>query len=157
MKTIAIFGGTGLTGKLVLEKALQNGYKVHALVRNPDKIKVTDSNLTIMQGDVLNPNDVQKTIQGSDLVLSLFGHVKGSPEWLQTNGTKNIIEAMEQSGVEKIISLSGGGLPFPEKDKPRFPDKMIRFIMKIAVPKVLNDAIRHAEVLGKSNLNWMIG
>jgi len=156
MKTIAIFGGTGLTGKLVLEKALQNGYKVHALVRNPDKIKVTDSNLTIMQGDVLNPNDVQKTIQGSDLVLSLFGHVKGSPEWLQTNGTKNIIEAMEQSGVEKIISLSGGGLPFPEKDKPRFPDKMIRFIMKIAVPKVLNDAIRHAEVLGKSNLNWMI-
>lgn len=67
-------------------------------------------------------------------MVSLFGHVKGSPEWLQTNGTKNIISAMEKYDVERIISLSGGGLPFPEKDKPKFMDHLIRAIMKVAVP-----------------------
>lgn len=156
MKTIAIFGGTGLTGRLVLEKALDKGYKVNALARTPDKLEVSDTKLNIIQGDVLNKDDVEKTIEGADMVLSLFGHVKGSPECLQTNGTVNIIAAMKKEGIDKIISLSGGGLPFPEKDKPKFPDKMIRFIMKIAVPKVLNDAIKHAGVLKGSGLNWMI-
>jgi putative NADH-flavin reductase len=156
MKTIAIFGGTGLTGKRVLEKALEQGYKVKALARTPDKLAISDSKLSIIQGDVLIASDVEKTIEGTDIVLSLFGHVKGSPEWLQTNGTENIVRAMKKEGIEKIISLSGGGLPFPEKDKPKFPDKIIRFIMKIAVPKVLNDAIKHAGVLKGSGLKWMI-
>lgn len=156
MKTLALFGGSGQTGKLVLEKALKAGYKVKALARNPDKIEISDSNLKVIKGDVLNENDVLKTIEGADVVLSLFGHVKGSPEWLQTKGTDHIIEAMKKSGVEKIISLSGGGLPFPEEDKPKLADKMIRFIMKVAVPKILKDAILHAEVLRKSNLDWMI-
>jgi putative NADH-flavin reductase len=156
MKTIAIFGGTGLTGKRVLEKALEQGYKVKALARTPDKLAISDSKLSIIQGDVLIASDVEKTIEGTDMVLSLFGHVKGSPEWLQTNGTENIVKAMKKEGIEKIISLSGGGLPFPKRDKPKFPDKMIRFIMKVAVPKVLNDAIKHAGVLEGSGLKWMI-
>ncbi|NBC09458.1 MAG: NAD(P)H-binding protein [Bacteroidetes bacterium] len=33
---------------------------------------------------------------------------------------------------------------------------MIRGIMKIVVPKVLNDAERHAEILKDSGLNWII-
>jgi methylmalonyl-CoA mutase cobalamin-binding subunit len=89
-------------------------------------------------------------------VVSLFGQVKGSPEWLQTNGTKKIVEAMKKAGVEKIISLSGGGLPFPEKDKPKFADKIIRGLMKLAVPKILNDAIAHHKVLSESGLTWII-
>lgn len=156
MKTIAIFGGSGQTGNLVLEKVLKAGYKVKALARNPDKVKINNSNLTVIQGDVLDADDVRKTVEDTDLVLSLFGHVKGSPQWLQTKGTENIVDAMKHTGVEKIISLSGGGLPFPEKDKPKLADKMIRFIMKVAVPKILKDAILHAEILRKSNLNWMI-
>ncbi|WKK77906.2 NAD(P)H-binding protein [Marivirga salinae] len=156
MKTIALFGGSGQIGKLVLEKVLKEGYKVNALIRNPTKIDISDSNLNVIKGDVLNENDVLKTVESSDLVLSLFGHVKGSPEWLQTEGTDYIVEAMKKSDVDKIISLSGGGLPFPEKDKPKLADKMIRFIMKVAVPQILKDAILHAEVLRKSNLDWII-
>jgi len=156
MKTIAIFGGTGQTGKLVLDKVLKKGYRVKALMRNPKKIEFSNSSLELIKGDVLNPTDVFNTVNNSDVVLSLFGHVEGSPQWLQSNGTQNILAAMNKSNVQKIISLSGGGLPFPEKDKPKFPDKMIRFIMKLAVPKILNDAVKHAEILKESDLDWMI-
>lgn len=156
MKTIALFGGTGQTGKLFLKLALSKGYWVRALVRTPEKLQVKHQNLEVFQGDVLNEKDVSKVVQGSTVVVSLFGHVKGSPEWLQTNGTKNIVSAMQKHGVDKIISLSGGGLPFPEKDQPKFADKMIRTIMKIAVPKILNDAIEHHKVLDKSGLDWII-
>jgi putative NADH-flavin reductase len=156
MKKIALFGATGQTGQKFLEAALAQGYEVKALVRNLAKVKVSDPKLTIIEGDVLDQAAVNRAIAGTDVVVSLFGHVKGSPEWLQTNGTKNLVAAMQQSGVGRIISLSGGGLPFPAKDQPKFADHLIRTIMKIAVPKVLNDAIAHAEVLQKSGQKWVI-
>tara|TARA_R110002050_G_scaffold260771_2_gene400637 strand:+ start:614 stop:1249 length:636 start_codon:yes stop_codon:yes gene_type:complete len=156
MKTIALFGATGQTGKIFLADALAKGFSVKALVRSPEKITITNKKLQIVKGDILDYKSVEKTINDCDLVVSLFGHVKESPEWLQTNGTKNIISAMKKNNLEKIISLSGGGLPFPEKDKPKFADKMIRFIMKVAVPKILNDAIAHHKVLAESGLKWII-
>ena len=156
MKKIALFGASGQTGQALLNKALANGYTVRALVRSPEKISQQSKHLTVIQGDVLNKQDVAKVVEGCDLVISLFGHVKGSPEWLQTNGIKNIIAAMQAQKIKKIISLSGGGLPFPEKDQPKFVDKMIRTIMKIVVPKILNDAIEHHKVLQNSGLDWII-
>lgn len=156
MKKIALFGATGQTGQKFLEVAINHGYEIKTLVRDRTKIKNSSPKLTVFEGDVLNQQDVNKVIDGTDVVVSLFGHVKDSPEWLQTNGTKNIISAMQKYSVERIISLSGGGLPFPEKDKPKFADHLIRTIMKIAVPKVLNDAIAHADVLKASNKKWVI-
>ncbi|MGB3777046.1 MAG: SDR family oxidoreductase [Tunicatimonas sp.] len=155
MKTIALFGGSGRTGQPFLTQALAKGYAVKALVRSPEKITTQHEHLTLVKGDVLNYDDVRNTVADTDVVVSVFGHVKGSPEWLQTNGTKNIVQAMKEVKVNRIISLSGGGLPF-EKDEPKFADKAIRFIMKVAVPKVLNDAIEHAKVLRNSGLEWTI-
>jgi len=155
-KKIALFGGSGLSGQQVLSLALDQGFEVKALARTPRKISQSHPNLEVVQGDVLHAEDVLRSIEGTDAVVSLFGHVKDSPKWLQTRGTKNIIQAMQDENIKKIISLSGGGLPFPEKDQPKFMDKAIRFIMKIAVPKVLNDAIEHAEVLKQSGLDWII-
>lgn len=155
-KRIALMGATGQTGQKFLEIALNNGYEVQVLVRNKSKLKSSNPNLTVIEGDVLNSNDVDKAIYNAHIVVSLFGHVKDSPEWLQTNGTKNIIAAMQKNNVDRIISLSGGGLPFPAKDEPKFIDKMIRTIMKIVVPKVLNDAIAHADVLKNSDKKWVV-
>lgn len=156
MKKIALFGASGQTGRLFLEQALENRYLVHAMVRNPQKVILRHPALEVIKGDVLDSERVDTTVRGSDLVVSLFGHVSGSPDWLQTDGSRNIVSAMKKSGVEHIISLSGGGLPFPERDQPRFTDKLIRTVMKLAVPRVLNDAIRHHEVLAESGLKWVI-
>ncbi len=155
MKRIALFGGTGKTGKEFLKKALESGYSVKMLARSPEKVTTEYPNLEVLKGDVLNPEEVNATVAGTEVVVSLFGHVKGSPKWLQSDGTSNIISAMTDHHVEKIISLSGGGLPF-KKDEPKFADKAIRFIMKVAVPKVLNDAVRHAEILKDSDRQWVI-
>lgn len=154
--TIALFGATGQTGQHVLDQALEAGYKVQVLVRNRDKLKQKSDNLTVVQGDVLNQKDVENTLHGADIVVSVFGHRKDSPEWLQTNGTKHILQAMKKFGIKRIISLSGGGLPYPEKDKPKIADFAIRTIMKMVAPKVLNDAIAHHAVLKESDFDWVI-
>lgn len=153
MKTIALFGASGKTGQQFLTVALAKGYRVKALVRTPSKVQA-QLNLEVLPGDVLDAA-VVRTVQGADIVVSLFGHVKDSPKWLQADGTQKIVTAMQQHGVRKLISWSGGGLPYAE-DKPKVTDYIIRGIMKLVVPKVLNDAIRHAEVLKASGLDWII-
>ena len=156
MKRIALFGASGQTGQQFLDAALAKGYTVKALVRNPENITQKSTKLTVIKGDVLNSDDVMQTLKDTDIVVSLFGHVKNSPEWLQTDGTNNIISSMKVCRVDKIISLSGGGLPFPSKDEPKFADKIIKTIMKIVVPKILNDAVKHHEALAASGLKWII-
>jgi putative NADH-flavin reductase len=156
MKKIALFGGTGQTGREFLKVALAAGYEVKALVRDSAKATPQADGLTWIAGDVLRPETVEEVVAGTDVVVSLFGHVKGSPENLQTEGTRAIVAAMKKHSVRKILSLSGGGLPYPEKDQPKIPDRLIRLIMKIAVPKILNDAIVHHEVLRDSGLDWIV-
>jgi len=157
MQNIALFGGTGKTGREFLIKALKDGYNVQALARNPaDLADIDHENLSIVKGNVLNQEDVDKVVSGADVVVSLFGHRKNSPKWLQTDGTTHILKAMDDNDIERIISLSGGGLPFPEKDEPKLIDKVIRGIMKLTVSKILDDAVKHAEVLRESFSKWTI-
>ena len=156
MKTIALFGATGQTGRQFLQLALERGHAVRALVRTPSRLDVSHPALTVVAGDVLSASDVDTAVRGTDVVMSLFGHVKDSPAWLQTNGTRHIVTAMKAHGVGRIVSLSGGGLPYPEKDQPKFADRLIRTLMKIAVPKILNDAVAHHGVLKESGLTWVV-
>ena len=155
MKTIALFGGSGQTGQQFLPLALAAGYQVRALARDPHKIPQNAPNLLVMKGDVLDPTAVADTIRGAEVVVSLFGQVKGSPPDVQTRGTQHIVNAMRQQGVRRLISLSGGGLPYAE-DQPKLADYLIRGIMRLVVPRVLTDAQNHAAVLAGSGLAWEI-
>ncbi|RFP65353.1 NAD-dependent epimerase/dehydratase family protein [Hymenobacter lapidiphilus] len=155
MKTIALFGGSGLTGQQFLTQALAAGYQVRALARDPQKIPQRSAKLEVIQGDVLDATDVAATIEGADLVVSLFGQVKGSPKDVQTRGTAHIVAAMKEAGIRRVISLSGGGLPYAE-DRPKLADKLIKGIMRLVVPHVLTDAQNHADVLRQSGLAWEI-
>jgi putative NADH-flavin reductase len=123
MKKIALFGGSGQTGHLFLKAALEKGYFVKAMVRMPEKINFSHPLLEIIKGDVLNVSDLHAVVEGTDIVVSLFGHVKDSPEWLQSIGTENIIAAMKEYKVRRIISLSGGALRFLQRIGLNWPTK----------------------------------
>ena len=154
MTTIALFGGTGKTGRHVLAQAVAAGHAVRALARRPDSLDV-ESGLAIVAGDVLDPAAVAETIRGSDAVVSVFGQVKGSPPTLQTDGTRNIVEAMTAVGLSRLITLSGGGLAATQ-DQPKAPDRIIKFLLQRLSPQVLRDAEGHLDVLRTSDLDWTV-
>lgn len=155
MTVVALFGATGKTGSRVLARAVEQGLDVRALVRDPGKLNDSSARLTVIQGDVLDPAAVDETVAGADVVLSLFGQVKGSPFTLQTDGTALIVAAMKRHGVERIVTLSGGGLAAPE-DRPGVPDRVIRFLLKTLSGHVLEDAEGHLKVLEASGLEWTV-
>lgn len=155
MTTIALFGATGKTGQNVVKQALQAGYQVQALTRRRSSLGPDSSTLKVIEGDILDPGAVGQVVAGSDLVISVFGHVKGSPNTLQTDGTANIVHAMKANAVHRIISLSGGGLPSP-KDQPKVADRIIRLLLRTLAPHVLHDAHGHLEVLRSSGREWTV-
>ena len=156
MITIALFGATGKTGRRVLDRALAVRHTVQALVRNPAAIAVTSPRLTVVPGDVRDPASVAEAVRGADVVLSLFGQVKGSPPTLQTDGTRVIVDAMREAGVRRIVTLSGGGLRDEEHDRPKTADRVIRFLLKTLSGPVLADAEGHLKVLQASGLDWTV-
>lgn len=155
MTRIAMIGATGKTGRLVLERALDAGHEVRALARDPAKVTTRSERLTVIRGDVLDEAAVEETVAGTDVVLSLFGHVKGSPKTLQTDGTRLIIAAMEHHGVKRLVSLSGGGLRDPH-DQPQLADQIIRLLLKVLAGPVLADAEGHLALLQASSLDWTV-
>lgn len=156
MTTIALFGATGRTGRRVLDRALGAGHTVRALVRDPLALSVSSPRLTVIPGDVRDPAAVAEAVQDADVVLSLFGQVKGSPPTLQTDGTRVIVEAMREAGVSRIVTLSGGGLRDDEHDRPKAADRVIRLLLKALSGRVLADAEGHLAVLRASGLDWTV-
>ncbi|MFT3948669.1 MAG: NAD(P)H-binding protein [Agriterribacter sp.] len=104
---VVIFGATGAVGKLVVNNCLKKGFNVTAFIRK-DPTEHAHSNLKFYVGDVNNIADVKKAIQQQDLVICVLGD--GKVGKIRAAGTKNIIQAMEASGVNGLICQTTLGM-----------------------------------------------
>lgn len=73
-KRILIIGSTGGTGRRLVEQALERGYTVTAMARNPAKLGIEHPKLSIVHGDVLDYESVAAAVKGHDAVVSALGH-----------------------------------------------------------------------------------
>ena len=71
---LLIIGGTGGTGRQLIRQALELGHQVTALVRKPQKLKITQPNLHVIKGNVLDLEMVEQIVAGQEAVLSALGH-----------------------------------------------------------------------------------
>lgn len=151
---IGVFGANGKTGTLVAREALNRGHSIVAGVRGDTILKSSD-NLEIFQCDVLNKDQVNDIVKKSDVVVSVIGHVKGSPEFMQSYGITNIIDSMKKYNKTRLVSLTGTGVRFPE-DKITFIDKILNFSINLIDPKRIADGKKHVEIIKKSKLDWTV-
>ena len=121
---IALYGATGNIGSRILREAIQRGHSVTAIVRNPEKIKVS-KNLTIIQGDILNQDDVAKNVKGSDVVICAYGPGNGKVN-LVMESTQALLSGLKKAGSKRIIIVGGAGSLYINEttqliDTPEFP------------------------------------
>ena len=75
MKKIAVFGAAGGVGQHFVRQALDKGFAVRAFVRSPEKFPFgEEEKLEVVQGDATLPKDVEKAVDGVDVVVSLLGN-----------------------------------------------------------------------------------
>ena len=104
-----VFGATGTVGIQLLKQALRQGYEVTAFTRSPEKLKnLSQNNLKIFKGDLLNPKDVENAMHNHDAVLCAIGD--GNKGNVRAVGTKNIITAMQRQGIKRLVCQTTLGL-----------------------------------------------
>lgn len=148
-----LFGADGRTGEKVLNQALERGHDVYAFVRSMPEVPHKEA--TYFVGDVLNPRTVEPAIDGVDAVVSVIGHVPGADPRLQTKGITNIIAAMNEHKVERLISMTGAGVSDPD-DVSQGSGVILTKLLKLVQSDRIADGREHAEVIRASDLDWTI-
>lgn len=152
MKLI-IFGATGSVGEKVVEQALEQGHQVTAFARTPAKLDIQHPNLRLFQGDVTNLASVEQAIQRQDAVVCVLGGGKNLSSTVRSEGTQQIIRAMEQTGVRRLICQStlGAGDSWSNLDF-YWKYLMFGFILR----KVFADHQLQERYVKQSHLDWTI-
>jgi putative NADH-flavin reductase len=110
MMNLAVFGATGPSGQKLLKLALEQGHRVTALARNPDKLTNRHERLNVIKGDILIADSVNAVITAADAVISVLGVRKLGKNTILSDGTRNIIAAMQARGVRRFICETSLGV-----------------------------------------------
>lgn len=150
---IAVFGSTGTVGKHVVSQALALGHKVSAHTRHAQKFTCVPPGLQIEEGDVLNFSSVKKTTQGQDVVICTLGMPLLNKEGLRAKGTQNIIRAMAETGVSRLICLSGLGAG---DSYDMLPFRYRHIIVPLLMRRLYADHEAQEASIQNSALDWII-
>ena len=151
---IAVFGGTGRTGRHVVEQALAAGHSITALARTPAKLPKHER-LVVIGGDVQDPSAVEKTVAGSEAVISVLGPTSNEPTFEVSKGMRHILAAMQKHGVRRLIISAGAGVGDP-KDTPKLSNKAINLLLKLLARNVYEDMKGAVDVVRASEHDWTI-
>jgi putative NADH-flavin reductase len=114
MKKVVIIGASGFVGSAILNETLNRGIKVTAVVRDPEKIKFSNSDLTIIKADISSAENVAEICKGFDAVISAY-----NPGWANPNIYEEtlktypaILEGVKKAGVKRLLIVGGAGTLF---------------------------------------------
>lgn len=150
---LAMFGATGTVGSALLARALDAGHEVRVLARTPSRVGRTDQTLTVLRGDANDPQAVSKTITGCQAALTALG---GSSDTDSIRlGTANIMAAMRDSGIRRLVVMQGFHLTFPG-DPDNLGRKLIRPLLALGSRTLLPDSAAMASAVQASDLDWTV-
>ncbi len=119
MKVI-IFGATGGTGRATARALLAAGHQVTGFARDPSRLADL-ATLRAVGGDVMRAADVAAAVAGHDAVIVSLGNSQNpfamalgarrtTPPDVCEVGTRNIVAAMQRTGVGRLLVVSAFGI-----------------------------------------------
>jgi putative NADH-flavin reductase len=152
---VVIFGATGGTGQALVTQALAQGYEVTAVARTPSAVTTRHERLKIIQGDVMQPDSLDRTIIGQDIVLSTLGitgflnNLKSTT--LYSKGTNNILTTMKKHNRRRFVGITSSGVE-DNQSKPF----LYRWFVKPLLNNAYADMTRMEAIVMTSGLDWTI-
>lgn len=114
MKNVVLIGASGFVGNAILNELLSRGHKVTAVVRNPEKINVSNSNLEIAKADIADTNAMVGICKGKEAIISAYNPGWTNPD-IYEETLRNyplILEAAKRSGAKRLLCVGGAGTLF---------------------------------------------
>lgn len=103
---VAIIGASGFIGSAILNEALSRGHDITAIVRNPEKVTVSNPRLNVNKGDVIKEEELVSLLKGNEAVISAYSANDSST---YVKAITAIINATKKAGITRLLAVSGAG------------------------------------------------
>lgn len=152
MKVI-VFGATGTVGRLSVESLLKAGHSVTAFARSPQKLNLSDPELSLVAGDAMKLLEVTEAVAGHDAVVVTLGAGMSRKSKIRSQGTLNVIKAMQTHGVRRLIAQSTLGA---RDSWPTLNFWWKRVMFGALLAPVFRDHELQEQLVEASGLDWTI-
>ncbi|WP_118829272.1 NAD(P)-dependent oxidoreductase [Salinibacter ruber] len=148
---IAVFGATGGTGNQFVAQATGAGHHLRALTRSPEKLSGWDAVVPV-EGNVLDPGDALRTVEGADAVVCILGRTKNNPADVVSRGIAHILDAAKRHDVRRLVVVTSIGLGASVRNLPWYG----RLANATVLHDLMADKARQEELVMQSGLDWTI-
>jgi putative NADH-flavin reductase len=160
---VLVIGSTGGSGHAAVEHLLADGHHVTAFARRADGVALRSPRLAFINGDAMNPEDVDRAVRGHDAVVVTLGIRENAlrvrlwgpartPADIRSAGTRNVIAAMTRHGVRKLVVQTSYGVG-ETRDRLDFVNRL--FFALVLKPQIADTERQNADVVA-SELDWVI-
>ena len=152
---VAVFGGSGKVGHLVVAELLARGWEVVAYTRNPARLRIAHVRLKVVAGQLDDRDAVAEAVRGCAAVISALGPGFATWSLAIARGIDTIIGAMKEQGISRFIVLAT-----PSYRDPRDGRDPINSLVVSAVHVLRPVAWRTIAEIGRSvsrsGLEWTL-
>ncbi|WP_101758272.1 NAD(P)-dependent oxidoreductase [Oceanicoccus sp. KOV_DT_Chl] len=151
---VLVIGGTAGTGLETVKLALERGHSVTVMARRPERMPVSHDRLTVIKADILDPDSVSTAVAGKDTVIISVGtKPTRKPVNLFSAGTSNVLAAMTNHGVQRVIIVTGIGAGNSRGHGGFFYDKIMQ---PLFLDTIYEDKDRAEKIILDSHQQWTI-
>jgi uncharacterized protein YbjT (DUF2867 family)/uncharacterized protein YndB with AHSA1/START domain len=117
-RLVLVTGATGYVGGRLVQRLLDNGYRVRVMVRDAARLQGRSwlDHVEVRQGDVLKPETLSEAVEGVSAAYYLIHSMSGSSDFHKRDlvAARNFGHVAHEAGVERLIYLGGLGNPDTE-------------------------------------------
>ncbi|MDQ6692166.1 MAG: NAD(P)H-binding protein [Candidatus Dormibacteraeota bacterium] len=148
---IGVLGATGRTGRAVLGLGLARGLRFRCLVRAPHRLGDLLDHVEAYEGDSLDESTVARLTHDCQSVISVIGHVDGSPADLLTRSARNVLI----SRPNRLVWLTGAAVDL-HGDRKKLIDEIASSGVRLFARRVVRDSQDAADLVNAAATPFVI-
>ncbi|MBO9202191.1 MULTISPECIES: NAD(P)-dependent oxidoreductase [Niastella] len=153
---VAVIGGTGKSGKYLVQELLAQQLPIKLLLRDPAKFKTIHPLVEVIPGNVTDYKAVHNLIDGCQAVISTLGlGIPASEPTIFSQSTTHVIQAMKACNVHRYVVTTGLNVDTPFDNKTGKTAQATDW-MKNTYPVSTADKQLEYELLSTSTIDWTL-
>lgn len=149
---ILLTGATGYIGGRLLPRLLDDGHRVRAVARHPERATLPDG-VEVVKGDVVSGAGIDDALAGADVAYYLVHSMGGSGDFAERDreAATRFAKSARDRGVKRVVYL--GGLEGEVSEHLRSRHEVAEILRREGPPLVY---VRAAMVIGSGSASFQI-